>query len=473
MNRNFNSLKGLFTLSVVAMLATSGCRENTLISSKVSPANDTAGVHADTLSCITHTYFDNDVLTSVNIGGLDINQAVGNVTDSFFGTMTGSTFFNIIPQSYINGIDTGMYVDSLFLTLPYSGFTYGDTTSTSLTQTYQVFYIGDTLGYNTFYYPFSDKPLEIPVSDPVTVNLSHLKDSVTVNGRNYHPGLHIKLSKSAILSKLSTALKNSFSATDKNGTFVSTFKGLCVRPADTRTFTKAMPYFRLNGTGAYTEAGIMMHYHNYAGVKDSFEFYHAQAACSHFNAVTKNYGRFPVANFFNSTQASDSLVALSNQPGASIDVKVYGVTTKIPKNVVINKATLQISLISYLNNSSFFVPDQVFPVGIGNGTYPVGIDAGKEYPVEDRLPLTSLSPYGVLDGKSHTITYGNTNITTYTIGLPREVIASIAAKNDTLHLHVHGTQIYYGAYRMIAAGGNYPDIRYKTKLIVVHSSLKN
>ncbi len=439
----------------------------------MSPANDTAGVHADTLSCITHTYFDNGLYTSVNISGLDINQGVGAVYDTFFGTMVGSTFFNLVPQTFLDGIDTSMHIDSMFLTLPYSGFTYGDTANQTITQDYQVFYMGDTLGYYTPYYPNSDKPLDVAVSDPVTVNLYHLRDSVVVHGVAHAPGLHIKLKNSALYSKLYNALKVSYAASDKTTAFVNAFKGLCVRPADSRKFTKAIPYFRLNGTGAYSEAGIIMHYHNSAGQADSFEFYHAQGSCTHFNSLTKSYGRFPVNKLLQSTQANDSVVALSNQPGASIDVKVYGLLTGIPKDVVVNKATLQISLISYLNNSAFFVPDQVFPVGIGNGTYPAGITAGSEYAVEDRKPLGSLSPYAILDGKSHTITYGNTNITTYTIGVPREVIASIAAKNDTLHLHIHGTQVYYGAYRMLAAGGNYPDIKYRAKLIVVHSSLKN
>ena len=473
MNRIFHRIPGTLYLLLLVTIAGMGCREHTLISSKVSPANDTAGIHADTLGCITHTFFDNDIYTSINIPGLDVYQGIGSITDDYFGTFSGSTFFNVVPQTFIDGIDTGMHIDSVFLTLPYSGFTYGDTTTMSLTQAYQVFYLADTLGYNTPYYPNSDKPLDVPLSGAVNVNLYHLKDSISVNGRNYSPGLHIKLDAATITAKLHNALKVSYAASNKTAAFITAFSGICVRPADTRKFTKAIPYFRLNGTGAYAEAGLMMHFHNYAGVKDSFEFYHAQGSCTHFNSITKSYSRFPFNNLINSTQTNDTIVGLSNQPGASIDVKVFGLVSKLPKNVVVNKATLQISLVSALNSSTFFVPDQVFPIGIGNGTYPIGIEAGKEYSIEDRKPLGSLSPYSILDGKSHTITYGSTGITTYTIGLPREVIANIAANNDTLHLHIHGTQVYYGAYRMLAAGGNYPDYRYKTKLIVVHSSLKN
>ncbi|MBC7554102.1 MAG: DUF4270 family protein [Taibaiella sp.] len=476
LNHKNHRLKAIYVLCIAVSAAFAGCRENTLISSKVSPANDTAGVRADTLNCITHTYFDNDLYTSLNIQGLSVNAAVGSTTDSFFGTMQGAAYFQVVPQTVgVTFGDTSLHIDSVFLIMPYSGFTYGDSANTTLTQSYQVFYLGDTLGYNTIYYPNAEKRLDLstPLSAPVTVNLHSLNDSLKVNGTNYHPGLRIKLNKNAIMAKINAALFASSAATDKTLTFLNTFNGICVRPADSRTFTKAIPYFQLDGNAGYSEAGIIMHYHNTAQEAKTFEFYFAQSSCAHYNGIVKSYSRFPLNNLINSGKANDELIALQNQPGASIDLKAYGLTSKIPKGVIINKATLQISVITPGGYSYFAPPDQIFTAGIGNGTYPVGIDAGKEYPIEDRKPLTSLAPYIILDGTSHTITYGTTNITTYTIGMPREVMANIAAQNDTLHLHIHGSQVYYGAFQMLAAGGNYPDSRYKTKLIVVHSTLKN
>ena len=100
------------------------------------------------LKCITHTYFDDNVNTSTNISGISSNQAIGNLTDSFFGTSTAATYFQIAPENAPSGIfDANATIDSIILIVPYSGFTDGDTTDVNATQTYQAFYVTDTLGY--------------------------------------------------------------------------------------------------------------------------------------------------------------------------------------------------------------------------------------------------------------------------------------------------------------------------------------
>ncbi len=440
---------------------------------------DTAHVNADTLyTCVTHTYFDNDIFTSTNLSGLEIYQAVGALTDSFFGTMTGATFFQITPPSPGFTFDTSYTIDSVVLFLPYSGFTYGDTVDQSLKQSFQVFYLGDTLGYSSPYYPYTDKAIDYasPLSDPVEVNIYRLKDSISINGTNQTPGLRIKLKHSAALSKINAALSTAYnSSDDKTLAFISAFKGLCVKPSDPRVFTKAIPYFRLDplGSSAYTQACIQVFHHGSAADTTPRLFAFAQNDCAHYNSITKSYSRYPLNKLVNSTLANDSIIALQNKPGASIDIKIGGLLSKIPKGVVINKADIQISVLSNSAYHHFELPDQLYPVGIGNGTYPSSVSAGIEYTIADRYPTSSTSPYYILDGNSHTLTYGTTDITTYSIGVPREVIASIAAGNDTLHFHIHGTQVRYGAYRMLAGGGNNTDTRYKAKLIVVHSSLKN
>lgn len=457
----------------------SACRERTLISSSLSPANDTAGVRADTLSCITHTFYTDDVITSFNASGAYEYQGIGSIVDSFFGTTTASTFFQIANSGGILSIDTSIsnHIDSVILTVPYSGFAFGDTANTSLTQSFQVFYLDDTIAYNTIYFPYSNKAINIasPLSDPISVNLHNLKDSVTVAHVNYAPAMRLKLHTHEIMSRLSYAIGvGAASTTSASTAFVEAFKGICVRPSNLLQYNKVLPYFVLNGSDDYTRAGVLVYFHTvtYPDSVQHLAFSHDQSVCAHFNNVTRSYSRYPVNNLFNSTQANDSIIAIQNQPGAAVDLKVYGLLSKIPKDVVINKAELQISLISPLNSSVFFPGDQIYPVGIGSGTFPAGVTAGGEYTVLDRFPLTTTSVYKVLDGTPHTINYGSTGITTYTIGIPREVISSIAAGNDTLHYRIRGTQVLYGAYRLLAAGGNYSDIRYKAKLIVVHSSLK-
>ena len=78
-----------------------------------------------------------------------------------------------------------------------------------------------------------------------------------------------------------------------------------------------------------------------------------------------------------------------------------------------------------------------------------------------------------MDGFYHVLNVNGVSQRAYTINLPREVLNSIAAKNDTIHLHISGTQDYYGAFRMIAGGGTYVDTNYRPKLIVVYSKLNN
>ncbi len=478
MNRSLFQFKAVIALAFAFVIVNSGCRENTLISSKLSPANDTARVKADTLyTCVTHTFFDDYIFTSLNLNGLPIYQAVGGLTDSFFGTMSGATYFQINPPSPGFTFDTSYIIDSVVLVLPYGNFTFGDTSDITAQQAYQVFYMNDSIGYNSTYYPSTQKPIDYanPLSGAVSVNVYHLKDSIGIGGVNYRPALRIKLNKNSVMARLNNALyEGSMSSADKTLAFVNAFNGICVKPADTRVFSKAVPYFRLDplGTDIMSQAGLVVFHHGSNSDTAPRVFSFSQTDCAHYNSIVKSYSRYPANQLFHSVQANDNVIAIQNKPGASIDIKISGLKS-IPKGVIINQAQLQISMLGGSSYHNFAAPDQIYPVGIANGTYPAGVAAGAEYSIEDRKPETSLSPYAILDGGQHTITYGTTPITTYTIGMPREVIASIAAGNDTLHLHLHGTQVLYGAYRMLAAGGNYPDKNYKTKLIVVYSSLKN
>lgn len=474
MNFRLRRSSAYFVLLAISAIVFGSCRERTLISSALSPANDTVGVEADTLPCVTHTFYNDDVITSLNISGLPEYQAVGAISDSFFGTTVASTFFQISNTTGLLKFDTAVYnnIDSVVLNLPYAGFAFGDSASLSATETFQVFYLDDTLGYNTSYGPSSTKRVDIgnPLSAATTVKLHNLNDSVVdEKGHKHAPALRIKLNYTNTMDKINRALFKQSSATD----FINHFHGICVRTADSRKFNTVLPYFSLAGSDDYSKAGILIYYHSLA-VPDSAQhlvFAHEQIDCAHFNNITRSYARFPLNQLINSTQANDSIIALQNQPGATIDFKFSGLNS-IPKNVVINKAEIQLSLVPGLNSSKFFPHDQIYPLGVGDGTWPSGVTAGAEYTVLDRYPLTSTSAYTILGGEPHSVAYGSTTVTTYKIGIPREVIASIAAGRDSLHYHVRGTQLFTGAYRALFAGGNYSDARYRAKLIVVYSSLK-
>ena len=243
-------------------------------------------------------------------------------------------------------------IDSVFLQLPFSNFVFGDTTDHTLTQSFQVFYMNDSIGFATQYGPASDKPVDIanPFSAPTTVNLYHLRDSVAINGVNYSPALRIKLNKANVLSRLNYALAAGAASSTPSAAFISAFNGICVRVSDTRSFGKALPYFILNGGNNFSKAGLLVYYHDTAQADSALfmPFLFDQNTCAHFNNVSKSYSRYPINGLFHSTQANDNIVALQNQPGASIDIKIGGILKSIPKGVVINKAELQLSIISSL-----------------------------------------------------------------------------------------------------------------------------
>ena len=474
-------------LFISGLVATqSGCKENTIINSRVSPSNNQVNVYSVSLPCITHTYFDDTTVTSTNIGGIQIYQAVGSITDPFFGTMTGATFFQLIPSDFSPTLYTNETVDSAILVLPYSGFTYGDTANQSLTQTYQVFYMSDSMSFNT-YLSSSTKPIDAlnPLSAPTTVNTYHLKDSLGLNILpNNYPGLRIGLKIPALMSHLGVA-QTSLTNTSTNpvGDFIANFNGICVRVADTRQSGTAMPYFQLDGADVYSEASILVYHHTTGTTTtaDSFSAYYFSTNnnCGHFNNITRNYSQYPVNNLIHSTAANDQIIALQNQPGPCIDVVIPGIKS-LPAGVI-NKAELQFTLLpGTYNVSPFFAPERLYPVGIASATYPDPIDigAGVPYNIADRYPLTSLTPLAVMDGYIHSFTRDGiaTPVSTFTIDIPREVMSSIAAKNDTIHLHISGTQDFYGAFHMVAGGGKYgvdgtTDTVYRPKLFVVYSKL--
>jgi len=482
----FRSLPAIILVALIVCTIQYGCRENTLINSKLSPSNNTDSVYSATLPCITHTYFDDSAVTSTNIGGIPIFQAIGSVVDPYFGTMVGATYFQIYPTDPDTEYYTGYTVDSAVLIMPYSGFTYGSTAIDS-TATFQVFYMADTMSINNNYYSFSTKAIDadFPLSAPTTLNISHLDDSILVAGAD-HSGLRIPINWPLFKSHLWPALAQMESPTSTNPSqdFLNLFNGICVRPADTRKTIGAIPYFELDGVDPYSEASINVYVHPTGTVVDTDvieAYYFNTGLCGHFNSITKSYSHYPVNNVIHSTQANQPVVALQNSPGPGIDIVIPGIRS-LPKGNI-NKATIQLTLLPAFNDTTAFIyPENISPLGVASATYqPLGTTyAGELYTVYDRYPITSTSPLIILDGLMHNIpTSSGSSVpftSTFLINIPREVIASIAANNDTLHYHISGTQDYYGAFHMVAGGGNYgvngtSDTLYRAKLFVVYSKL--
>lgn len=456
---------------VIAALLFGSCRENTLINSKLSPANNALGVFNTYVGCTTRTFYNDTVVTSLNYDGTGITvaQAAGKLTDPYFGSMTAATFLQVTPSNLTDAIYSGGTIDSAVLVLPYT-YAYGDTTDQTQTQTYQVLYMTDTLGSGITYYSNTTKSVDEgnPMSSPFTVNVYHLRDSLTVNGVNYTPGLRIPLNIDVLKSHLLPALAGLSTSATPTADFYRAFKGVCVRPTGSSASSSVIPYFRLNGSGPYNQAGIIVYYRNASGADTFQHYYYSTTTGSHFNQISKSYNTSPVNTLY--TQPIDSIAGLQNQPGANIDITIPGIKN-LPKGVI-NKAEIQLAVLPSYVSPLFFAPPRLYVRGIGNGTYPVGVTNGASYEVADRYPLTSTSPFTILDGYAHDIDRNGTTVSTYTINIPREVMNSQAAGNDVLHLRITGTEDLFGAGHLIVGGGNHPNPIYKAKLFVVYSAIQ-
>ena len=470
-----NQFRKFAWIVLFVLIAIAGCKESTLINSKISPASDSIGVYQKNLTVITHTYFDDSIVTSATFPGVPVYEGIGVFTDPFFGNYTASSYFQVIPSVngfYFTAADT---VDSAVLILPYSGFTWGDSTNENINATFQVYYMTDSMGdiSTATYYPGTVKNIDTryPLSAPVTVNVYHLLDSFLVTGKD-HAGLRIKLNLNNLMSRLTPALTNyTAGGVPTEQLFVSYFNGICVAPADSRNALTSMPYFELDGTDPYSQAGILVYYHQNVGDTTFAQFLYDNTYCTHYNRIVNSFGHSSVNNLYQSVKQNDDVVALQNQPGAGIDLKICGINS-LPQGVI-SKAEVQLTLLPDYNNVAYFGPSKLFATGIATATYPSGqgLTQGEVYNLADRYPIYSLSPFNVLDGYPHTGVVPN-GYTTYTIDIPRELMQAVAQKSDTIHLRINGTQDFYGAYHMVAAGGNYSDSNYRAKLKVVYSQLK-
>lgn len=463
----------LLLAAVVVAFTQSGCKENVLIDAGISPSDNVLGVYDTSLPIITHTYYDDTAVTNYVTTSGSVRQAVGAMEDPFFGTITGSTYFQVMPTDATTAIYNDRTIDSAVLVLPYSGVTYGDT-AVKTTMSYQAFFLTDDIQQTAIYYSCTQKAIDMvnPLSEPMQVDLSHIGDSQEVAGSKVAPGLRIRLKLPTLLDKLMPALTdatNASSASEKNAAFFAKFKGVCVRVADTRVTGRTLPYFVMDGGSDYTGAGILVYYHSNSGAADTLvqRYYFNASTCGFYNKIDRSYGHYAVNELFTSKQANDSVLGVQNIPGANLDIVIPGLKS-LPSGVI-NKAELQLAVLPWRKDDKYYAVDRLFPIRINNGIYPAGSVPGTNGQVLDIY--SGASPFQVINGTVNTVNRSGKDVNIYSVNLPREVMASMKAGSDTLHLHLTGSQVYSAAFRSILGGGAHPDPLYCAKLFVVYSSL--
>lgn len=463
-----------FIIAAITIFSQTGCKEHTLIDAKVAPKIDNIHVfQTDTFTVITKNVFDGDVVTSTSITGLPIYHGLGSIngTDAYFGNTNAGIYMQVIPETLSPSFFSPGNVDSAILILPYTGYTYGDSSSSATPQSFNVYKLTDPLYIDSNYYATQSLAY-----DPGTiygtvsnVNFQKLSDSVFMDGRYRGPMLRIKLDISSG-SPLYTNLSSASSASDVT-TFLDAFRGVYIEHSDTfQSNTKSIPYFQLDGVDTYSHAGILVYHHDASTVGEQiFQYYFDIQTCAHYNKVTRNYSGSLAQSLFTSNLKNDSLAIVQNQPGAAIDVQIpflgnaFDAANKF--KFIINNAQLIITQINSYVSPIYEPPVKLYATGVG------GNNNDSLYSIADRYPTGSLYPLQFLDGYAKPTTVGGVTTTRYTINLPREVMESIAQKR-VLHLRLNGTQDYPGATRLVAGGGSYSDPNYRIKLNIVYTKIQ-
>ncbi len=425
------------------MTAMYGCKESTVINSNLLSSADNINTvtFPDTLSVITRTVYDDSVVTSYNVS--PVYAGLGTVNDPYFGRTSAGMALQVVPPS--TSYSFGSVPDSAVLILPYSSFSWGDTTAGNAPQQFTVYRLQDGMSLDADYY--STHRFNIDRSNPVGsaagITVSELKSGDV-------PHLRIKLSDQFI-----RLLNDNVSSFSSNSDFLSFFKGLYIEPDTNSATANAIHYFRLDGTSNFNTAGIL--FYSADTVRAAFSF--STSSCAHYTWLSRRYTP-RVLDYFNATASADTIL-LQNEPGAALDIVIPDIQS-IP-NALINKARLEISLLQDPQSATFTPPARIYPIGIDAG--------GASYNIADRLPLNSAAPLDFIDGRGRPVVSATGSRMVYTINFPRELQQAILQGKNELRLRINGTQTFPGAYRMIAGGRNFPDPDYRLKLTIVYSKL--
>ncbi|MBA3828949.1 MAG: DUF4270 family protein [Taibaiella sp.] len=446
----------IISSAAITIFSQSGCKENTIINANIAPnINGINTIGIDTFTAISTTLFFNQFPVSNNA-----NLGVGNIyADPFFGNTTSTMYFQVVPQILNPSFFATDIVDSAFLILPYTGFTFGDNSTASPAQKIDVYPITDSLSSTTNY--FSDRAFAIDKSSSygsITLSPSSLADSIFAGGKLRSSILKIPLNNTFI-NKIKTP--SVYSSAD-NITFLSNFKGLCIL-GDSTIHGKSLSYFYFGGSDTFTRPNILVYHHNPTsspGTENLFQIYYNSTYCAKSAYITRNYAGYPANNYFHPTKTNDSIALIEGHPGAGMDIHFPYLYKSLP-TAIINKAELIVTQVSFASSPIYAVPT-------GLALYKYNQAGDSLANITDRYPIGSLYSNAYIDGNAQSVNLGGVTLTRYVMNIPREVQLSITQQSD-LRLFILGSFAYPGAGRLVAGGGSITDKNFRVRLNIVYS----
>lgn len=466
-----NRFKGIAVTAAVWAVSSLfvSCKENTIIPSNVVPAVDNIRVFADTLDLYTKTVLDDTLITSLYVSGVPVYMGAGTISDDpLIGKLQESFYFQVRPPQDNYTFDQAKFqIDSAVIVLPYSGFSYGDTTNSAGMQTFEAYRVTDPIFRkdSAYYSNRADFGTEGTTIGETTVSLRDIVrsryDSTRVGSAKRAPHLRIKLHddmRDKLIERTGTSDYTNTTA------FLSFFNGIKIVAKDN---TKNMlPYFLLNGPEFYSTASIVMYYHtrNSGGtITDTLTASYPFDAdkCGFFNKIVRDFSGKPAEALYRSAAATDNMFLVTNQPGLAGEIRVVNFE-HIP-TCIVNKAELILTQVSAPMNQVFAPPTRIYPKGVNTD--------GSTYVIADRFPTSSLNALAFIDGNLRSANLGGVIVNQYVLNIPRELERAIADKKKEVRLRLNGTQSFPGAYRLAAGGSNYSLPQYQASLKIVYTKL--
>lgn len=445
-------ISGIVAL-ITSVLLTTGCKEDTIVKANIVPGDNELGTEqiADTFTVITKTFFQDGLKSSEKITGLPVVQALGTITDQFFGNTNAGIYFQVLPPVNAFSFSAGGYtIDSVVLILPYSGFGWGNRTNPK-PQKFKVFRVDQYMDPNGDYYSNQDQPVQSTLLAETTIDLaSVLTDTPTVLGEN--AGFkHMRI-------RLSDAFKNDIQgqigggAFSSDDAFLNYFKGFYVMPdtaANLTAGTDLLPYILFDGGSDYARVAVAFYYREDGSSESKTAFFnYNREKNAHYNRITRNYSGFPaekIINRYASTKnISDDTVLLQNEPGAVIDVRIPHIQS-LPVAAIIKAELVFTQISSGVASDSLQVPNRLTLVGVDAN--------GEEYEINDFLSNDINAAVSYVDGTKRTEKDAKGNdLIRYRINIPREFQKAINDKRNELHLRIKGAKSFPAAYRFVAGG---------------------
>jgi hypothetical protein len=467
-------LLSLAALAMAAAFSLSACREDAIIKSSLTPAVDnihTFGIGpdfnngTDTITMLTSTVFQDSVVTSGSNSGLPVYHALGWMQDKYAGTTSASIYAQFVPT--IVGTTLSATPDSVVLVLPYTGFTWGDTTVVS-THTFNVYALSESFSKDSTFYNFSSRAVNPTVIGTATITTGprsagtttyYISDSSIALGRHQQrqaPHLRIRLDDNWVKNTFIKAVEDDASY----DSYLAQFPGLCIAPADTSNHhpdAYTLPYFRLTGgSDAYSSAALLAYVAGNDSIPVQFPFLGDQSA--HFNRIRRNRTGYLINSL------TPQHLVMQNAPGAVIDLQLPYVN-ELPDNIVVNKAEIRFTVLNAPgqpadDTTKFFPPVRLYPKGINS--------SGGLYDIADFYAGSSVVT-DFVDGSASTSVRNGQRYTTYTLNVPRELQKSIIGGSGGLHLRIGGTINYPGAYRLVVAGPQFADSSVRPALNIIYT----